>query len=605
MKNYIHQLFSGLLLGLHSFMMFSCEKEQDRPNVILIITDDQGYGDIAAHGNKVVSTPNIDQLFQESTRLSNFHVSPTCAPSRAGIMTGKYPNRVGVWHTVMGRSILYEQEKTMANVFRDNGYATGLFGKWHLGDNYPYSPQFRGFQEVLTHGAGGVGQTPDYWNNDYFDDVYLRNGKEEEVNGYCTDVWFKEALSFIEKNKDNKQPFFCYISTNAPHGPLNVPMEYAQPYLENGVAKDRAKFYGMITNIDDNLGALRNQLEDWKIADNTILIYMTDNGTAYGAAFKGSELKNGFNANMRGKKGSAYDGGHRVPFYIHWKDGKIDTGRDIDALTAHIDILPTLIGLCNLEQTTINFDGDDLSEAIKGKEEIKDRILIGDSQRLEYPEKWRNSYTMTKEWRLINGKELYNIKQDPSQSNDIAAEHSGMVKRLRKAYETNWEDQKKSFSQFPYIKLGTKQEAISVLTAHDWHVSEEQRIPWNHQMIRKGTKGNGEWRVDFTKASRYKISLRRWPIESDLALNESAERLETQAKDYILQKGKIFNFKKAFLKVGDQVWEEEVVEGSKEVTFSVDVPKGENVMSAYFETAEGNIQGAYYTYVEEAKLTAK
>jgi arylsulfatase A-like enzyme len=186
--------------------------EKKRPNVVLVMTDDQGYGDLACHGNSIIKTPNLDALHAQSTRLTNFHVGPTCSPTRASLMTGRYCNRTGVWHTVMGRSLLRKDEVTMADVFRAGGYKTGIFGKWHLGDNYPFRPQDRGFDEVLIHKGGGIGNTQDYWGNDYFDDTYFRNGRPERFEGYCTDVWFTEAIKFIEANKD--RPFFCYLPTN-------------------------------------------------------------------------------------------------------------------------------------------------------------------------------------------------------------------------------------------------------------------------------------------------------------------------------------------------------------------------------------------------------
>ena len=185
----------------------------DQPNVVFIITDDQGYGDLGCHGNPIIKTPALDKLHSQSTRLTNFHVGPTCAPTRAGLMTGRYCNRTGVWHTIMGRSLLRKDEVTMGNVFKAGGYKTGIFGKWHLGDNYPFRPQDRGFDEVLIHGGGGIIQTPDYWSNDYFDDSYYHNGMPQKYTGYCTDIWFAGAMKFIEENKDNR--FFCYISTNA------------------------------------------------------------------------------------------------------------------------------------------------------------------------------------------------------------------------------------------------------------------------------------------------------------------------------------------------------------------------------------------------------
>ncbi len=282
------------------------------PNVVLVLTDDQGYGDLACLGNPILQTPNIDSLHRQSLRLTDFHVGPTCAPTRAALMTGRYCNRTGVWHTVMGRSLLRRDEVTMADVFAAGGYRTGVFGKWHLGDNYPYRPQERGFHEVLVHGGGGVGQTPDYWGNRYFDDAYWHNGVPEKQKGYCTDVWFEAALRFIETNRD--RPFFAYIATNAPHSPYNVAEKYSGLYAGKDVPN--ANFYGMITNIDENVGRLQSKLKALGLEENTILIFMTDNGTA--AGFQG---KRAFNAGMRGNKGSEYDGGHRVPCFIRWPAG--------------------------------------------------------------------------------------------------------------------------------------------------------------------------------------------------------------------------------------------------------------------------------------------
>ncbi|WP_281614815.1 arylsulfatase [Flammeovirga sp. SubArs3] len=590
MRYFIIFLFSTLYVNAFSYAQ--------QPNVILIVTDDQGYGDLGAHGNKEIHTPNIDHLYGESVHLTNFHVSPTCAPTRAAIMTGKYANSVGVWHTVMGRSLLYENEVTMADIFSHNNYKTAMFGKWHLGDNYPFSPRFRGFQEVLTHGGGGVGQTPDYWNNDYQDDVYLRNGEEEKVKGYCTDVWFRNALSFIETNKD--QPFFCYISTNAPHGPLNVPTQYSKPYLEQGVPKGRAEFYGMISNIDDNLGVLRDKLTEWGIADNTILIFMTDNGTAYGAKFKDGLLASGYNAGMRGTKGSAYEGGHRVPCFFYWKGGQLSKIKDINTLTAHIDLLPTLVKMCGLTlPNKVKFDGTDLTEVLSNNKDIE-RILVGDSQRIEFPEKWRNSYTMKGNWRLVNNEELYNVSSDPGQAKNVIKVFPEIAQELRKGYEKNWKKQYKCFDRFPYIKLGTEYENPSTLTAHDWHVAEERMIPWNQKLIRKGGNGNGEWRVNFTQTGKYKISIQRYPKEANLPINTSAAVYHSEFKNYVLPAGKVFQITKGHLRVGDQVWEENISsENSKSITFEVNIPEGETTLSATLVEKNKNEVGAYYVYVEK------
>ncbi|MEP3385257.1 MAG: sulfatase-like hydrolase/transferase, partial [Flavobacteriaceae bacterium] len=283
------------------------EEPETKPNIVFVITDDQGYGDLGHTGNNIIKTPALDTFASDAVSLTNYHVGTTCAPTRAGLLTGRNCNRNGVWHTIMGASILNRDEVTIANVLQENGYKTGMFGKWHLGDNSPFKPHERGFDEAFYHGGGGVGQTPDYWNNDYFDDTYFRNGIPEKKEGYCTDVWFNSALDFIESKKDEQ--FFCYLSLNAPHGPYNLPKEYYDLYKdETRIDETQKRFYGMITNIDDNFSKLLKKLDALGIADNTIVVFTTDNGTARG--YRADDKTNqvyGYNAGMRGTKGSKYD----------------------------------------------------------------------------------------------------------------------------------------------------------------------------------------------------------------------------------------------------------------------------------------------------------
>ena len=310
----------------------------DPTNVVFVISDDQGYGDLACTGNPIIKTPNIDHLASESSGLSDYHVAPTCSPTRCALLTGHWTNRTGVWHTIMGRSMLRENEVTVGRMFADAGYETGMFGKWHLGDNYPYRPEDRGFSEVYRHGGGGIGQTPDLWDNAYFDGSYFHNGNIVPAKGFCTDVFFEQANSFISKCAKEKKPFFAYISTNAPHGPLHCPKKYSDMYA--GQSDKIAAFFGMITNIDDNVGKTRKLIEELGIKDNTIFVFTTDNGTASGAKV--------FNAGMKGKKGSAYEGGHRVPLYLHWPAGGITKQHDVKTLTHAVDIVPTLLEICLL-----------------------------------------------------------------------------------------------------------------------------------------------------------------------------------------------------------------------------------------------------------------
>jgi len=436
--------------------------EYRKPNVVFILTDDQGYGDLGCHGNPVIQSPNIDRLHGESVRFTDFHVSPVCSPTRAQLMTGCYPSRLGVWRTVAGRSILRKEWKTMADIFRDNGYKTAIFGKWHLGDNYPYRPQDRGFDEVLVHGGGGVGNINDYWGNDYFDDVYFRNGKPEQCKGFCTDVWFSEAIKFIENHRD--RPFFCYISTNAPHLPFVCPEEYKQLYanLEPGLRE----FAAMITHIDKNVGILRKRLRDLNLDGNTILIFMTDNGTARGATL--------WNAGMRGWKGHPYDGGHRVPFFLHWPGGEFNQGKEISRLTGGIDLLPTLIDLCQMENTSDRpFDGRSVAPLLKGNETAwPDRtIIIDNQQRSIEPEYFHFSTAILHEkWRMIRQDELYDIAKDPSQTNNLIQIYPETAKNLSDQY-SRWFEENYGDRSPAEIVVGNNKENPVRLTAHDLFVN--------------------------------------------------------------------------------------------------------------------------------------
>ncbi|MBM3844595.1 MAG: arylsulfatase, partial [Verrucomicrobia bacterium] len=349
------------------------------PNFVLIIADDQGYGDLGHTGNPVVQTPHLDRLAAESSRLTDYHVAPTCSPTRAALMTGRWTNRTGVWHTVNGRSMLRQNEVTFAQLLRDRGYATGLFGKWHLGDNFPYRPEDRGFTEVYRHGGGGVGQTPDLWDNAYFDGRYFHNGKIVAAKGFCTDVFFGAAENFIRDAAARRQPWMACVALNAPHGPLHAPEEWLARYPDQPAA--RAAFYAMISNIDDRVGRLRTLLRELGVERDTVFIFTTDNGTANGEAV--------FNAGMRGKKGSEYDGGHRVPFIAHWPAGGWNRPHASATLTHAIDVLPTLLDLAGAAPPPgLHLDGRSLRPLLDPAAKATgwpDRMIITDSQRVRDP----------------------------------------------------------------------------------------------------------------------------------------------------------------------------------------------------------------------------
>ncbi|MFN5867988.1 MAG: arylsulfatase, partial [Akkermansiaceae bacterium] len=494
-----------------------------KPNVIIIITDDQGYGEIAAHGNPVIKTPILDKLHSESIRLTNFHVDPTCSPTRAALLTGRYSTRTGVWHTINGRSLMNPKELTMAEVFKSNGYTTAMIGKWHLGDNYPFRPQDQGFEHTIQHLGGGIGNGADYWENDYSDDTYLTNGEWKKYEGYCTDVWFREASRYVEKKRD--KPFFLYLATNAPHSPHNVSDAYAKPYRDAGIPDELAKYYGMITNIDENLGRFRKKLTDLGLAENTLLIFMTDNGTSAGYIDEKAKYPY-FNAGMRGWKGSAWDGGHRVPCFWHWPKGNLTGGRDATELSAHIDVLPTLVNLLELKKPEGPIvDGLPLTQPLQGvQEEIwPNRTLFVHVQRAFLPPKWDNSACMNQKWRLVDGKQLYDIQADPGQKTDIAADQPKVVEKLRSDYEAWWASLKTDMEQTSRFHIGSEENPMTLMS-HDWLMPTGQAA-WNQKHVLRGDLINGPWAVDVKKAGEYEITLYRWPSYLEKAMDCVKARL--------------------------------------------------------------------------------
>ncbi|WP_372797172.1 arylsulfatase [Pontiella sp.] len=569
-----------LIAGLMVLPAFSKDWKsgQGKPNVVLVITDDQGYGDLAFTGNPAIKTPTIDKLRSQGTLLNNFHVDPTCAPTRSALMTGRYSDRVGVWHTVQGRSMLRRREVTMADIFGRNGYATGMFGKWHLGDCYPYRPEDRGFQHCVYHQAGGVGQAPDYWGNDYFDDTYVVNGKLQRFEGFCTDVWFDEGMKFIQANKD--KPFFAYIAPNAPHKPLYCPLEYSEPY-EGNPQVSYPEFYGMVSNIDDNLAKLMDFLDREGLADNTILVFMTDNGTAGGL-----NDGRGYDGGMRGMKNSEYDGGHRVPFIIRWPNGEIEAGKSIENITAHFDILPTFIDLCGLNAPATEYDGTSLRDLLYTDGAAwPERALVVETQRVVDPIKWRRCAVMTDQWRLVNdddGQGLFDIKADPKQTTDISSLHPEVVERLRGAYNKFWNDVSQEHDLTSYMVIGSDHSPIVSLCSHDWLI--DKLPPWNQDHIKNGAVAEvSHWAIEVEQDGDYEISLRRWPVEADKGINDGTY-------------GKAFNYKKARLRIADIDETKVIPEGAKEVTFRVSLKKGITELAPVFIGPE-NEATPYYAYV--------
>ncbi len=417
-----------------------------RPNIVFVLTDDQGYGDLACNGNPVIKTPNIDRIHHEGVRFTDFHASPTCAPTRAALMTGRHEFRSGVTHTINERERLSLKATTIAQVLKSAGYATGIFGKWHLGDAPAYQPEQRGFDEVFIHGCGGIGQKypgtcADAPGNTYFNPAILHNGRFEKTDGFCTDVFFRQAMRWIDQRK-GKAPLFAYIATNAAHEPLSCPPEYEAMY--KGLVPDEktAKFFGMITNIDDNVGKLMASLKGWGMERDTLLVFMTDNGGTAGVKF--------FNAGMRGSKNTPYQGGTRVPAFFRWP-GTFSPA-SVSGLAAHIDFFPTFAELAGAPLPAgVKLDGRSLVPLLRNPRAAwPDRHLFthigrwpkGKAAESKYAQcRVRNSrYSMVNMNHGRDGWELYDLRADPGERTDIASRSRNVVSELNPAYDRWWDE---------------------------------------------------------------------------------------------------------------------------------------------------------------------
>ena len=594
---------SASIAMMSHFGLLNCTTQKKMsPNVILVMTDDQGYGDLGCHGSPYVKTPALDQLYNESVRLTNFHVDPCCAPTRASLLTGQYSARSGVWHTIGGRSLLQKDKVTMADVFQASGYRTGIFGKWHLGDNYPFRPQDRGFEEVLIHGSGAVGNRWDYWGNDYYDDTYYRDGIPEKFEGYCNTIWFNEAIKFIRKNQ--KRPFFCFLSTNIPHAPLHVDENFSEPYRSQ-VSDRLANYYGMVTKFDEDLARLRKEIKDLGLEENTMLIFLTDNGPC--PWFGGIKIDNdgfieeGYSAGMRGGKIWGYENAHRVPCFIRWPAKGIEGGKDVANLTAHFDLLPTFIDCCGLKKPDeVEFDGVSLLPLLKNQQtEWPGRTIFVHNQRVDFPVKYKEYQVLTERWRLINsyqkeiedmegfnsGKpsgeiryvsdpdvyELYDIIQDPGQKKDIADQHPNVLKELNQKYEVWWDDISRDFNKYCETIVGSKYENPTTLYSHDAHRSGRESI----------------WAIYVENDGKYEIKLSRWPLESNKHISENRYGDKT------------FAVKQSRLKLGNIDTSVQLNSEMESAKFIVYLKSGTTCLQGWFTEHQTNtVIQANFVYIE-------
>ncbi len=524
----IKNTFLLTILSLTAFCQTSPAQTPDHPNVVIILTDDQGYGDLGITGNPHVKTPVIDQLASESVRFNQFYVSPVCSPTRSSLMTGRYSLRTGMRDTYNGGATMASNEVTIAEMLKQADYKTGIFGKWHLGDNYPCRPMDQGFDESLIHLSGGMGQVGDfttYFKGDssYFDPVLWHNGKTQSYKGYCSDIFAREAISFIEENQDS--PFFCYLSFNAPHAPLQVPDEYYQKFKDidpsEGFEEDDRPFvtmsernkeyarkvYAMVNNIDHNVGLLLKKLDELNLSENTLIIFMTDNGPQ----------NTRYVAGMRGLKGSVYQGGVRVPFYLRYPQLKAGN-KDIETMAAHIDILPTLSEICQVALPGERvIDGKSLLPLIKGEPvDWANRPLFFYWTR-RYPELYNNIALQRADFKLVGHTdynapleafELFNIKADPYEQTNIVRENKTKAKELRAELDATYRELIASPNLInpPRIVIGSGHENPVILNRND---ADGERGIWDQEEI------YGKWNVNI-KEGLYNIRFKFIrPIEAN------------------------------------------------------------------------------------------
>ena len=448
-----------------------------RPNVVIVIMDDLAYGDLACHGNPHTRTPHLDRLYGDCTRLTRYLSGPVCTPARAALFTGRHPYRTRAFDTYLGRSMIGPDEVTLAELLHGAGYATGLFGKWHLGDCYPCRPIDKGFEECVMHRGGGLCQPSGLGRDSYFDPDLMHNGQLQRHYGYCTDIFFDEALKFIEQRA--REPFFAYIGTNAPHNPLDVAEDWSDPYRKMGLSDSVSRLYGMVANIDHNIGRLTQRLDELGVADHTILIYTSDHGPCGSSRDEFDRIR--FNAGLKGMKGGLYEGGIKVPFFMRWP-GKIAAGRDLDRLSNPIDLLPTLCAAAAVHPPADrSIDGENLMPLLNGEMEVAawpERTVCMQWHRGDTAERYRNYAAIGQRYKLhrpegANEDELYDLENDPAEERDISREYPERVEAMRLEYERWFDDVSSTrFDNYapPRIVIGSDHENPTGLTRQDWRL---------------------------------------------------------------------------------------------------------------------------------------
>ncbi|MBN9518593.1 arylsulfatase [bacterium] len=561
---------------------------QARPNVVIVMTDDQGMGDFSYTGNPILKTPALDAFACESVRLTDFHVAPMCTPTRGQLMTGLAALRNGATSVTAGRTFLRPGLPTMADVFGRAGYKTGLFGKWHLGDHYPHRPIDKGFHESVYHlGWGQLQSTPEFdWP--LVDGRYFHNGTEKRYRGHCTDFWFDSAMAWMKERKTRGEPFLCYLPTNAPHAPHIDLDEYVRPYQGRGPAG----FFGMIAHVDRRFGDLDRFLAAEGLRDNTIVVFMTDNGGTSGVAT--------FNAGLRAGKTTYYDGGHRVPCWVRWPGGNLGAARDIAVPTQNTDLLPTLCEFCRVEPPARvpaddPYRGTSLAGLLRGTtKELPERTFV-----VQYGQtpKAHEACVIRGKWRLVKGTELYDTDADRAQATDLAAKHPDVVRSLRDYYACWWKGVEPLVNDFVPFSIGAKQQPVVEMNSGDW----ENIYADNSGYVREAVGGptGGTWHVTVEEAGEYEFALRRWPERTKAALGDRYDPSPTSPGNKAKLKTAAFpTIARGTVELAGVKESAPADPRATAATVRVRLPAGRTRMKAWFSDAAGtDLCGAFFVTV--------
>lgn len=556
------------------------------PNVIIVMTDDQGLGDFSYTGNPVLKTPAFDAFAKESVRLTDFHVSPMCSPTRGQLLTGLAALRNGATSVTAGRTFLRPGLPTLPEVFGQAGYKTGIFGKWHLGDSYPHRPMDKGFQESVYHLGWGQQQSTAEADWPLIDGRYFHNGEQKQYKGHCTDFWFDTAMAWMKGRKAKGEPFLCYLPTNAPHGPHVDLEEYIKPFRGG---KGPAAFFGMIAHLDKRFGDLDKFLTDEKLRDDTVVIFMTDNGGTAGVQTH--------NAGLRASKTTYYDGGHRVPCWIRWPNGKLGDPRDIDTPTQNTDLLPTLCDLCGVPQPKGDkaddpYRGTSLAGLLRG-EKLPDRKFV--VQYGQVPKK-DEACVLWGRWRLVKGTELYDVTADRAQKTNLADKNPDVLKAMTEYYAGWWKGVEPLLGEFVPQSLGAKEQPSVDLTSGEWENIYSDNIGYVREAV--GGPTGGKWHVKVEREGEYTFTLRRWPEKFGLALGAGYDGPNYKDK-------KSVTFPKiagAKVEVGGVTGEAKADAKDKLAVVKVKLPAGTTTLKAWFTDGEGVGQcGAFFVTVDGPK----